>query len=551
MRHFFLNIIFLTASSLCFAQETSVQKREFRGVWVATLNAIDWPYSEKDSADQQKEDFISLLDFHQKRGINAVIVQVRSSADVIYPSNIEPWCSSLSGKMGEAPKPFYDPLAFMIAETHKRGMEFHAWVNPFRAVTNIQSVKVSSDHVYKKHPEWILKYHNLAILNPGIPAARKYIESVIEEIISNYDIDALHFDDYFYPYPDHGEIKADRAAYRKYRAGNESIRDWRRANVNTFIEDIHALIIEKRPSLKFGVSPYGVWRNVRDDQNGSPTRSGYTSYDHLYADVRLWLQNGWIDYVAPQAYQSTKHRNIPFKELITWWSENSFGRHLYAGHATYRVQTSLEKGWRDNSEMPSQLYHTRSSEQIHGSVFYNSTSLLYNQGGMADSLKNIYKVPALLPLMPWIDGTNPNPPEKPSIAVGDEGIELKWQNSLVAEDGDLATSYVIYSTKAGKLPNINDPREILCILSGNVSSYIDKRSLDLEKYTYLISALDRIHNESEAVLPIYPKEQNVILPAPFNEDMIVELNEAILKATWEVVDRVVDSQGITMIKEVN
>ncbi|WP_169664659.1 glycoside hydrolase family 10 protein [Flammeovirga yaeyamensis] len=552
MRIFFnitLILIILTTSKV-FSQKT-LPKREFRGVWVATLNAIDWPFSEKDSAEQQRRDFISLLNFHQKRGANAMIVQVRASADVIYPSNIEPWSLSISGKQGMPPKPFYDPLEFMIEETHKRGMEFHAWVNPFRAVTNTQYVKVCDDHISKTHPEWVLEYNTLKILNPGLPEVHQYVNSVIEELISNYDIDALHFDDYFYPYPDHGELKADRSTWRKYRVANESIRDWRRRNINTFVEGVHRLIVNKKPSLKFGVSPFGVWRNERDDYDGSPTRSGYTSYDHLYADVRLWLMNGWIDYVAPQLYQSTKHRSIPFIPTLEWWSNNSFGKHLYAGHAVYRVDRSLENGWRDKEEMPLQIVTARNMDKVEGSILYNSTSVWNNQGGIADSLKAIYPTPALIPQMPWIDGRPPQIPLEPEIFATDEGVKIQWKTPAMADDGDLPKYYVIYSTRSGKLPNIDSPHEILKILPSSQLEFIDKRTSQLEDYTYLITSLDQLQNESEAVLPQYPKDQNVILPQPYHEKVVVDLNSSALKATWQIINNIIDNENFTMTKDFN
>lgn len=546
-------IFFITTCLLTFQLhgQESYPKREFRGVWIATLNAIDWPYDIHDTAEQQKEEFLRLLNYHKTRGINTVIVQVRSSADVIYPSNIEPWAKCISGEQGKAPSPFYDPLEFMIKETHKRGMEFHAWVNPFRAITNTEYVKVSSDHISKTHPEWVLKYHNLAILNPGIPEARDYILTVIEELISNYDIDALHFDDYFYPYPDHGEIRGDRATYRKYKVAGENIHDWRRSNINTFIEEVHELLLHKKPGLKFGISPYGVWRNDRMDMDGSPTKSGYTSYDHLFADVRLWLQNGWIDYVAPQVYQSTQHRKIPFKPLVNWWSQNTFGKHLYVGHATYRVQVSLERGWRDNNEVPTQMNFCRELDNVQGSIFYNSTSLLNNQGGIADSLMQVYQYPALPPLMPWVDATKPNAPSTPKITTSDDGILLEWETPQEAKDGDLPRYYAIYSTSNGKLPDIEDIRNMIALIPSTQTRFVDERTLSLEEFTYLITSIDQLQNESTPVLPSYPKDNNVILPSPYNEKMIVELQNSVLKSTWKIADRVVDNQEVTMIKDLD
>lgn len=506
-------------------QDFYYPKREFRGVWVATVNNIDWPSRWGMTAQEQKNEFIELLDFHQRTGINAVIVQVRAMADAIYPSNLSPWAKSLTGKAGKAPTPFYDPLAFMIEEAHKRNMEFHAWLNPFRVATSSQ--KMTSNHVSKEHPEWILTYGSLRMLNPGLPKVREYLVEVIQELITNYDIDGIHFDDYFYPYPEPSLKLNDYYTYKKYKGDAISRRDWRRRNINKFIKAVHNLIVDKKPMVKFGISPFGVWRNEKESPEGSPTKSGYTCYDHLYADVRLWLQAGWLDYIAPQIYQSTKHKTIPYKPLVEWWSENTFGKHLYIGHAAYRVGKAV--GWKDRKELPKQVRFNRKVE-TEGSIMYNSSSLMYNREHLTDSLRDdLFYVPALMPTMPWIDNVKPLPPVSVLKNMTEKGLELTWNTPQQAEDGDLPNYYVIYSTSADKSPNINNAVDILAIVPSTQKSYTDSEAKNIDDYKYLITSLDRLHNESEAIEPIVevfaeiPKEKEKETPTqklPFSKQTI-------------------------------
>src|SRR5882757_315565 len=282
-------------------QLVPMPKYEFRAAWVTTVENIDWPSRKGLPADSQKLEFLRLLDMHQHNGMNALVVQVRPAADAFYPSPYEPWSEWLTGVQGKPPFPYYDPLQFMIEETHKRGMEFHAWCNPYRAVYAVGKSSVSPTHITRLHPEWFLNYGGTLYFDPGNKEVQQYVTRVIRDIVHRYDVDALHFDDYFYPYPVPGKDFPDDVSYTKY--GNAMDRgDWRRSNVDSIILHIGTMIKEEKKYCKFGISPFCVWRNNSKDPEGSQTQAGLTNYDDLYANILLWLKNGWIDYVAPQLY---------------------------------------------------------------------------------------------------------------------------------------------------------------------------------------------------------------------------------------------------------
>ena len=253
--------------------------------------------------------------------MNAVIVQIRPSADAFYASNLEPWSEFLTGRQGTPPSPYYDPLKFMIDETHKRGMEFHAWINPYRAVFNLIS-PLDPNHITKKHPEWFVKYGDRKYFNPGLPQVMQYLTNVVKDIITRYDIDGIHMDDYFYPYKIPGKAFPDYQTWLQYGNGL-SIDDWRRSNCDSVIKMIHDVVLDWKPLIKFGISPFGVWRNSSVDATGSSTHAGQTCYDDLYADILLWLKQGWIDYVAPQLYWEIGNRLCDYETLLNWWSSNT------------------------------------------------------------------------------------------------------------------------------------------------------------------------------------------------------------------------------------
>jgi uncharacterized lipoprotein YddW (UPF0748 family) len=376
-------------------------KPEFRGVWVATVDNIDWPSRGNYNSDLQKLEFIKLLDMHQRNGMNAMIVQVRPVTDAFYPSQYEPWSEFLTGKQGQAPVPYYDPLEFMVAETHKRGMEFHAWMNPYRAVFNIGRSSIASNHITKIHPEWFLTYGDKRYFDPGNKEAQQYLTNVVKDVVSRYAIDAIHFDDYFYPYKIPGREFPDHASYRKY--GNGMSRDdWRRSNTDSIISMLSVAIKKENPKCQFGISPCGVWRNEdRDPVNGSKTNGAQTNYDDLYADILLWLRKGWIDYVAPQLYWEFGHRVAPYEILLDWWSKHTYGRNCYIGLGIYRANSNA--AWRDNTQLPKQIEALRNSPNIQGMVFYSSTIFNKNPNGWSDSLRlNYFKEPAAMPEMGWI-----------------------------------------------------------------------------------------------------------------------------------------------------
>jgi len=286
-------------------------KYEFRAVWVASVENIDWPSEKGLPVDSQKAEFTRLLDMHQRNGLNAVVVQIRPAADAFFPSPYEPWSEWLTGIQGQPPSPYYDPLAFMIEETHKRGMEFHAWCNPYRAVHTIGKSSVAPDHITRQHPDWFVRFEKTRYFDPGNKEVQDYVTGVIRDIVRRYDIDALHFDDYFYPYDiveggGPGKDFPDYPSYARYGNGLSKA-DWRRANVDSVIVRISKVIKEEKPHCKFGISPFAIWRNASRDPEGSNTQAGQTDYDNLYADILLWLRNGWIDYVVPQAYFEFSH----------------------------------------------------------------------------------------------------------------------------------------------------------------------------------------------------------------------------------------------------
>ena len=396
MRHLFFILAFFF-TRFAFAQP----EYEFRGVWIATVDNIDWPQRGMHTVYSQKAEFIRQLDQAQKNGLNAVIAQVRPAADAFYPSSLEPWSEWLTGVQGRSPSPYYDPLQFMIEETHKRGMEFHAWLNPYRANFNIRSASIARNHITRVHPEWFLKYGDTKYFDPGNKQAQQHVLKVVKDLVKRYDIDAIHMDDYFYPYRIGGKEFPDNASYKK--SGSKlSKDDWRRSNVDTIIKALNTVIKAEKPYCKFGISPFGVWRNKEMDPEGSNTKAGQTNYDDLYADILLWLEEGWVDYVAPQLYWEIGHKLADYQELINWWSQHSYGRHIYIGHGIYR-SNERNAAWKNPNELPNQLKLLRQTPNVKGSIYFSSTSFDRNPNGWNDSLRNnYYKTPALIPEMDWL-----------------------------------------------------------------------------------------------------------------------------------------------------
>jgi uncharacterized lipoprotein YddW (UPF0748 family) len=392
-----IKIVFLSFL-LCSAIHLYAQdKPEFRGVWISTVTNIDWPAAGDWDSEKQKASFIRLLDMHKANGMNVMIVQVRPAADAFYPSRYEPWSQWLTGMQGKPPVPYYDPLKFMIAETHKRGMEFHAWLNPYRAVFNTKKSSITSSHITRKHPEWFVKYGDKKYFDPGNTEAQKFVVNVVYDIVKRYEVDAIHMDDYFYPYRIPGKEFPDDKSYRN--SGSKLNKDdWRRSNVDSIILSLNRAIKKINPKCQFGISPFGVWRNNDKDPDGSATRAGHTNYDDLYADILLWLKEGWIDYIAPQLYWEIEHLDAPFLTLLDWWSNHTYGKNCYIGIGIYKA--GLNEAWKDQLQLPRQLQAIRQTPNIQGMVFYSSKILERNPYGWTDSLRNNYfskpaKTPAI------------------------------------------------------------------------------------------------------------------------------------------------------------
>ncbi len=385
-------------------------KREFRGVWIATVNNIDWPSRPGLPVEEQKEELTDLLDELLDLGMNAVIFQVRPAGDALYFSPFEPWSEYLTGVQGKSPDPFFDPLQFIIEACHDRGMELHAWVNPFRAYVSLSKRRyIDPSHILSKHPEWVVTYGDRAYLDPGLPDAREYVLQVILDLLYRYDIDGLHIDDYFYPYKIQGKEFPDSLSYRRYGKSFVPKADWRRENINSFVRSLRNHSQAIKPWVKFGISPFGVWRNASKDPRGSQTRAGTTSYDDLYADVRGWLERGWIDYVAPQLYWSIGFAPASYDVLVEWWSNNSFGKDLYIGKAAYKVGNNSDKNWDNPEELAKQVALDRRNGGPDGSIYFSAKSLLKNPLNALEPLRSdVYTSKALLPSGPWggISGQN-------------------------------------------------------------------------------------------------------------------------------------------------
>jgi uncharacterized lipoprotein YddW (UPF0748 family) len=468
-------------------------KKEFRGVWVATVDNIDWPTKGNYSTESQKAEFIRLLDMHQRNGMNAVVVQVRPSTDAFYPSPYEPWSEWLTGRQGRPPAPFYDPLEFMVTETHKRGMEFHAWCNPYRAEFQIGKSSIAPTHITRIHPEWFLSYGDKRYFDPGNPEGRNFVVNVIRDIVRRYDVDAIHFDDYFYPYRIAGKEFPDDASFSKYGNGLNK-EDWRRSNTDSIIFALSKAIREEKQYCRFGISPFGVWRNSSKDSIGSATKAGQTNYDDLYADIVLWLKQGWIDYVAPQLYWEFGHSAAPYEVLIDWWGKHSYGKQCYIGIGIYRAGSNA--AWRDRGQVPRMIDAIRTTPGIDGAIYFSSKTFEKNPNGWNDSLRNhYYRYPAIIPRMTWIDSIAPAAPQ------------LQWQAGTVnaisiinLEKQKKLKSFIVYSAaQASDLVPVNIVKVVTA--ADTVQVTIPSNGSPLKQLA--VTSLDFQNNESApAFLPL-------------------------------------------------
>lgn len=487
------------------AQEMATNpKNEFRAVWIATVENIDWPKNKIDAIEKQKADFIEILDAYKKLNYNAVIVQIRSVGDAFYPTELAPWSRYLTGKEGMAPKPYFDPLAWMITEAHARGFEFHAWMNPYRATMDLKTEILSPKHDFFKHPDWMIKYGGKYYYNPALPEVQTHLVAVVDEVVRNYDIDAIHFDDYFYPYKVKGEVFNDSAAFQKYNGGL-SIDDWRRLNVNNLVKCVSISIKNIKPWVQFGISPFGVWRNKSVDPKGSETEAGQTNYDDLYADPIAWMENNWIDYLVPQLYWSLDYPRASYSKLLKWWSENSKNTAIYIGNGTYKINSDSDKKWNNPNEIPNQIDITRTYKNVQGNVFFSAKSFVNRNQNVAKLLiDNQYKYPALPFAVPnskkiVIDIPTVNTISKDTIT---SSFTIKYPlNSKVRY-------IMVYRAKKTFKIDVNNPSQIIEKIaftekSGNINIIVPTKKWD-ENRACAITFIDFFGNESQATLVNFP-----------------------------------------------
>lgn len=433
------------------------------------------------------------LDELMKDGVNAIIFQIRPECDALYQSNIEPWSRFLTGKQGVAPSPYWDPLQWMVTECHKRGMELHAWINPYRAKTKTTH-ELDSRHVAVRHPEWVFEYDDQYILNPAIPECRNFICHVVGDIVRRYDVDGLHIDDYFYPYPAAGQTIPDDQLFRSNPRGFTNKGDWRRDNVNLFIRQLSDTIHQNKPWVKFGVSPFGIYRNKKNDPNGSNT-NGLQNYDDLYADVLLWVNKGWVDYNVPQLYWEIGHKSADYQELIGWWNRYASNRPLFIGEDVERTVKNADLRNPNAHQLAAKVQLRSQMRNVQGAVLWYAKAAVDNIGNYGTSLRSTYwRYPALQPQMPFIDGKAPKKVRKPKVInTQEDGNVLFWREPKGKGWKNQAVRYVVYRFNNGEPINIDDPSHIVAI-TPNTFYRLPARS---QHSTYVITALDQLSNESK------------------------------------------------------
>ncbi|WP_433283503.1 glycoside hydrolase family 10 protein [Micromonospora sp. CA-244673] len=505
--------------------DPAVPKRQFRAMWIASVTNIDWPskdsWTAPDQVAKQKAEYLAWLDLAQKLNHNAVVVQVRPTADAFWPSPVEPWSEYLTGVRGQDPG--WDPLAFLVEESHKRNLEFHAWMNPYRVSmpapggAGADISKLAPNHPVRRHPDWVFAYPPAGVAgsrlyyNPGIPEVREFVQTAMMDAVKKYDIDGVHFDDYFYPYPSGTYQYPDDATFAQYNRGFTDKADWRRDNINLLIQEMNAKIKAEKPWVKFGVSPFGIWRNKSADPNGSDT-TGSQSYDIISADTRKWVKEEWIDYIVPQLYWYIgQYPAADYARLVPWWADTVRGTNvqLYIGQADYKSGDPVYGSfWMNPQELSNHLTLNRSYPEVLGNVHFSAVQVRANRLGATDIYAaEHYSRPALVPTMSQL-------PAKPllfPVVTGAkrqaDGVRLSWRQPA---DGKgpfgKATSYAIYRFDGAGLAGRCDFADASHLVAtvradGDVQSWVDTTAESGARYTYYVTALDRLWNESPASPP--------------------------------------------------
>ncbi len=476
---------------ICLAAISQAQpKREFRGAWIQCVNGQFQGLGTK----KMQQNLTHQLNELQKDGVNVIIFQVRPECDALYNSKLEPWSRFLTGRQGVAPNPYWDPLEWMVAECHKRGMELHAWINPYRAKTK-GTKELAYSHIVNRKPLNCFAYDNLFILNPGIPENRDYICQVVKDIVTRYDIDGLHMDDYFYPYPVKGESIPDDELFLDYSNGIKDQGDWRRYNVNLFIEQVYKTVHETKPWVKVGISPFGIYRNRKSSNIGSNT-NGTQNYDDLYADVLMWINNGWLDYSVPQIYWEIGHKAADYETLIKWWNQYAGARPLVIGEDVERTVKARDLKNPQFHQMSAKMALHSQMPNVVGTALWYSKAAVDNVGNYGSNLRNVYwKYPALQPSMPFIDGKAPKKVRRMKPLWTEDGYMLFWTAPEGKTWEDKAEKYVVYRFQKHEKRNLEDPSKIYAVTTQPFVKlpYTDGQT----KWVYVVTALDRLQNESK------------------------------------------------------
>ncbi|WP_431893921.1 glycoside hydrolase family 10 protein [Nonomuraea sp. bgisy101] len=464
--------------------------RQMRGMWIASVVNINWPSKQGLTADQQKAEFIAWLDLAVQRKLNSVFVQIRPTADAFWPSPFEPWSHWLTGVQGQDPG--YDPLGFAVEETHKRGLTFHAWFNPYRVSMQTDPNQLHPSHPGRVHPEWILPFGGKLYYNPGIPEVRKFCQDAMLDALTRYDIDGLHFDDYFYPTNTTAFNDAD--TFAKYGAGFPDLAAWRRNNVDLMVSEMQQRVREVKPEVAWGISPSGIWRNKGTDPLGSETNGGQ-SYDNLHADTRGWVKKGWLDYIAPQLYWYIGQPPADYSKLVPWWSDvaDGTGTMLWIGQAAYKAGDPAQAAqWQDPAELSKHLTLNRSHPQIGGDIWYNANDVRVDRiGSISTAVKDHYQRPALPPLLPRLaDGEKPKRPVLAYVRRVPEGVEL----NMIATGRHEPFQFAIFRSSA-EIDRFDDASNLVAVIPGDrVVRWVDAEGKKGDHY--YVMAVDRVSRTS-------------------------------------------------------
>ena len=474
-----------------------VPERELRGVWLATVLNIDYPSLATPDATTLKLEFREKLTALRKVGFNTLFVQVRPAGDALYPTELAPWSQWLTGRQGSPPVPAdFDPLAFMIEEAHAQAVELHAWVNPYRLTMSLDTFNLAPNHLFHQRRDWVRQYGSRLYLDPGLPEVRRHLGQVIAELVSNYDLDGIHFDDYFYPYPIPGEVFPDEPTYFRYGRGR-ALGDWRRSNVDQFVAETYNRIKTAKPWMQFGISPYGVWRNrAQDPLNGSDSQASVSSYDDLYGDAIGWAQRGHVDYLIPQLYWSIDFPPASHATLARWWAQSTPSpTRLYVGHAAYKVTANPEPAWNDPQELPRQVRLNRRTPRLSGSVYFSAKSILQNSFGLLQNLSRQYATPSLFPER-TAPATAPLVPVATKVykpKATEKGKLIVWEIDKNLPEQQVPHYFAVYrSTGKGERELIHrSPFGLSC----RRFHYYDTDATPGVAYDYFVIPVDRYHRK--------------------------------------------------------